>query len=246
MRARPPLLVVLVLLIGLLAPAPASAMIRVPEIRFLHYPFHLFSPFSGPAKIRLSWSGGDANVTLTFRLWKGTTLVHEQPYFLETPSSPTSKVVDFTWPAQTVGQDTDYRITVHKGSTQLRSKTFTLLPPLVRITSIRPDPFYPLVKDGFRDTTTVRFHLEASSNPTILQIYRAKLGGGCCGTRVRRVNLEDQAVGDRTYEWNGRRGDGTKVRKGTYFVRITARKESYPDDVVRISNAVPVRVRSGG
>ena len=244
-RLLPPALV-LALLLGVLASVPAQARIRATSIGFRHYPFHLFSPFSGPAKIKLTWSGGDPNATLTFRLRRGDTVVHEEPYALETPSSPTSKVVDFTWPAQTVGQDTEYRITVHKGPELLRSKTFTLLPRLVKITSIAPNPFYPLVRDGFRDKTTVRFHLEASSDPTIVRIYRATRQGECCGKRIRQQNLQDQAIGNRTYEWNGRKGDGTMVSPGKFFVRITATKQSHPEDVTRRSNAVPVRVRGGG
>jgi hypothetical protein len=244
-RIVPPALV-LALLVGALAPTPASAAIRAGSIRFLHYDFHLFSPFPGPARIRLTWSGGDPNATLTFRLWRGSTMVHEDPpYVLETPSSPTSKIVDFTWPAQTVSQDTEYRITVHRGSTLLRSKTFTLLPRLATITGIRPNPFNPLVRDDFRDKTTVRFHLEGSSDPTIVRIFRATAQGTCCARLVRRQNLQDQAIGNRTYEWNGRRGDGSKVTPGKFFVRITATKQSFPEDVTRVSNARSVVVRRG-
>jgi len=243
-RLLPPA-IALALLMGVLAPTPALASIRAGSFRFLHYDFHLFSPFRGPALIKLSWSGGDPNVTLTFRLWRGDTLVHEEPYDLETPSSPTSKIVEFTWPAQTVSQDTEYKITLHRGSTLLRSKTFTIQPRLVTITSISPNPFYPIVHDGFRDTTTVRFHLEASSDPTIVRIYHATSQGTCCGTKVRQQNLQDQAIGNRTYEWNGRRSDGVRVAPGKYFVRITATKQSFPEDVTRTSNAAAVRVRRG-
>ena len=151
----------------------------------------------------------------------------------------------FTWPAESVNEPTDYRITVHRDSSQLRSRTFTLLPPLVKITSIRPDPFFPLVRDGYRDRTTVRFHLEASSNPTIVEIYRANARGRCCGVLVRRKNLEDQAIGDRTYEWSGRKGDGTRAGRGKYFVRIIAKKQSFPEDVTRTSRPMPVTISPG-
>jgi FlgD Ig-like domain len=244
LRSLAPVLL-LALLISLLTPASASATIRAPGISFLHEDFHLFSPFRGPARIRLTWSGGDPNAELRFRLRQGSTVVHEETYDLETPSSPTSKVVDFTWPGQTVDVDTDYSVTVHRGSTLLRSRTFTIKPLLVKITSIKPNPFFPLVRDDDRDTTNVRFHLEASSNPTIVRIYRADGQGGCCGSRVRRANLEDQAIGDRMYEWNGRRDDGRKVRPGKYFVRVTATKESFPEDVTRTSRPVGVRVKRG-
>jgi FlgD Ig-like domain len=243
-RLLPPALL-LALLVGLLSPAPALAVIRATSIRFLHEDFHLFSPFRGPAKIRLTWSGSDPNVNLTFRLRRGDTVVHEETYPLLTPSSPTEDVVDFTWPAQTVSEPTEYTVVVLRGGTVLRSRNFELKPRLVTITSIRPNPFFPLVRDGYKDITTVRFHLEASSNPTIVQIFRANRRGECCGRRIRRQNLEDQAIGDRTYEWNGRRGDGTKVRKGKFFVRITATKESFPEDVTRLSNPKAVRVRPG-
>lgn len=244
MRSRflPPALL-LALLWGLLTPAPASATIRA-SISFLHYNFHLFSSFPGPARIHLSWGSSDPDVELTFRLHRATTVLHTATYDLETPGSG-SKIVGFTWPAESVNQPTDYRITVHRGSSQLRSRTFTLLPPLVRITSIKPDPFFPLVRDGYRDRTTVRFHLEASSNPTIVQINRANAQGECCGVRVRRKNLEDQAIGDRTYEWNGRNGDGTKAGRGKYFVRIIAKKQSFPEDVIRTSRPFPVTIRRG-
>jgi flagellar hook assembly protein FlgD len=62
---------------------------------------------------------------------------------------------------------------------------------------------------------------------------------------VRRQNLEDQAVGDRTVEWNGRNGDGTKAGRGKYFVRITATKQSFPEDVTRTSRPMPVTIRRG-
>jgi hypothetical protein len=244
MRSRllPPALL-LAIVLGLLTPAPASATIRA-SISLPHYNFHLFSPFPGPARIRLSWGSGDPDAGLTFRLHRGTTVLHTAAYELQTPGSG-SKIVEFTWPAESVNEPTDYRITVHRNSTQLSSRTFTLLPPLVTITSIKPNPFYPLVRDGYRDRTTVRFHLEGSSNPTILTIYRANAQGGCCGIRVRRRNLEDQAVGDRTVEWNGRNGDGTKAARGKYFVRITATKQSFPEDVTRTSRPMSVTIRRG-
>ncbi len=125
MRSRflPPVLL-LALLWSLLTPAPASATIRA-SISFRHYNFHLFSPFPGPARINLSWGSSDPDVELTFRLHRATTVLHTATYDLETPGFG-SKVVGFTWPAESVNEPTDYRITVHRGSSQLRSRTFTL------------------------------------------------------------------------------------------------------------------------
>jgi hypothetical protein len=97
------------------------------------------------------------------------------------------------------------------------SSTFTVTaPPLVvDHSSISPSTFYPLVRDGYRDSTTISYRLNRIANVSVR--IRNSLG-----YTVRLVALGTQHSGQDSWAWNGRQTDGTYVRVGTYKIQITA------------------------
>lgn len=232
-------------LITLLTVAPASATIRC-SISFDHQSDDLYSPFGGPAHIRFTYAGSDPdNVAISLRIRpQGGSLLHSENRELDTPSSPTSTTFDFTWPAVTVSADTNYEVSAWRTSSNTRvcNRTFEIKPRLVRISKIQPDPFFPYIIDGYRDTTEVTFKLAASVDPTIVKVFEANASGGCCGSQVFMENLDTQVVGTRHYTWNGRNGSNALLPKGKYFVTVSVTKPSLPHDVTRTSSPVDVSI----
>jgi hypothetical protein len=86
----------------------------------------------------------------------------------------------------------------------------------VKITSISPDPFYPTIDDGFRDTTTIRWDLVANSNPVELIIENSN------GAEVRRRTWANRVAGSYSFIWNGENGSGQVQPEGEYTVIVEA------------------------
>jgi hypothetical protein len=229
-------------LLSVLVAAPASATIRC-TISFNHQSNDLYSPFPGPAHVKFTYTSSDPdNVTINLRMRpQGGSVFHSEDRELDTPNFG-STTFDFTWPAISVTADTNYEVSAYRGSTRVCGRTFEIKPPLVRIASIRPDPFFPWIQDGYRDTTTVTFKLAASVDPTIVRVFEANATGACCGSQVFAENLDTQVVGTRHYVWNGRNGSNTRLPKGKYFVTVTGTKPSLPQDITRTSRPVAVSI----
>jgi hypothetical protein len=229
-RRAAPVIAALALAVTMLTATPASATYLVSEIAFPNGSTTFFSPFSGPADVTFSFNDyldpGTNDPSRTFnlrlRLQGSSSSIHTENVTI-TPGSQTSpRTVHFSWPAESVTTSTTYEVAVYNGGTLMRRRTFTLKPHLVRITSIKPSPFFPRVVNGYRDTTNVTYRLEASSNPVVIDIFKADAGGGCCGTQVRHTVLSNVVLGTRHFIWNGTNDSDMKVAVGRYFVRITA------------------------
>jgi hypothetical protein len=229
-RRAAPVIAALALAITMLTATPAQATYAVSEIAFPNGATTFFSPFSGPADITFNFNDyldagtndPSRSFSLRLRVSGSATFIHTDTVSI-TPGSQTSpRTVHFSWPAESVTTSTTYEVAVYYGGTLMRRRTFTLKPHLVRITSINPNPFFPRVVNGYKDTTNVTYRLEASSNPVVIDIFRAAAGGVCCGTQVRHTVLSNVVLGTRHFIWNGTDDSDAKVAVGRYYVRITA------------------------
>ncbi len=221
---------VFTVLIGLLTATPALATYSA-SILF-HPPQNattFFSPFSGPAEITFNFddnpTGGlDPTTTFNLRLRyeNGATIYSQNVTITQGTSSP--HTVSFSWPALNVTSNTRYEVAVHRtNGTQLRERLFTLRPRLLKVTSITPDPFFPTITDGYRDTTRITYELLGNSTSIRVQVLEAAGGGGCCGDLVRDfLQFENRVAGTYGYTWNGSDDVGMVLPEGDYWVRITA------------------------
>jgi methionine-rich copper-binding protein CopC len=103
-------------------------------------------------------------------------------------------------------------------SAHTASGTFTVaapLPPVLAFSgvSVSPALFYPLVQDGYRDTTTMRYTLNRSAH-----IVASVMTPG--GTVIRTVDLGTR-MGS-SWVWNGRKNNGAFAATGYYNIRISA------------------------
>ena len=221
---------VFTILIGLVTATPALASYTVPTLLFPNGGTIFFSPFSGPATIGIDFNDfddagtNDPNATLTFRLrFENGATIHTDTGSVSPGSEQSPKTFSFNWPALNVTSNTNYEVAVYRGNTQLRERRFTLRPRLLKITSITPDPFFPTIADGFKDTTRITYDLLANSTSIRVQVLEAAGGGGCCGSVVRDVlQFPNRVAGTYGYTWNGRDDGGAVLPEGDYWVRISA------------------------
>ena len=228
-RRAAPVIAALALAITMLTATPALATYTVSSILFPGGAVTFYSPFSGPATFSIDFNdfddigANDPNSTISIRLRvQGGSTIHTDSVSINPGSEQSPKNVSFSWPAITVSSNTRYEVAVYRGSTQLRVRAFTVKPHLVKITSIAPDPFFPWINDGYRDTTNISWNLAASSNPVDIEILAADAGGGCCGAVVRNVHYPNRVLGNYHYIWNGRDNSNALLPVGDYWVRITA------------------------
>jgi hypothetical protein len=224
MRKRTiPLLAAATVLIGLMTAPAAHASYLVSSILFPHGAVTFYSGFAGPATIRFSFNdytsaqaGVDQPKTFQLRLREqGGGTLHTQNVSI-TPSAETSpQDRSFSWPALQTNVQKKYEVAVYDGTTQKKYRAFTLKPYLVKITSISPDPFFPTIDDGFKDTTRIEYHLVANSNPVDLYI---KSGG----TELRHVHWDNRVAGNYGYTWNGENAANVVQPEGVYTVFIQA------------------------
>lgn len=220
---------VFTILIGLLTATPALATYSA-SIRFPNGATTFFSPFSGPAEVTFNFddnpTGGiDSPQSFNVRLrYENGATIHSQNFTITPQVGSSPDTVQFSWPALNVNSNTRYEVAVHRtNGTQLRERLFTLRPRLLKITSITPDPFFPTISDGFKDTTRITYDLLANSTSIRVQVLEAAGGGGCCGDVVRDfLQFENRVAGTYGYTWNGRDDGGTVLPEGDYWVRITA------------------------
>jgi hypothetical protein len=114
-----------------------------------------------------------------------------------------------------------YDVTVFNGSYDVvATSSFTVVAPPVEVTNpvARPNVFYPVVRDRFKDVTTVAYTLNRRADVTA-QVYR--VGDG---KRVRSADVGSgsQGAGRRQWTWNGLNNAGQPVGAGRYRIEIEA------------------------
>jgi hypothetical protein len=225
---RKPLLVsvtAIALAVGLLNSVPASAAYGV-AIEFPNYAGEFYSPFGGPATISFTFDGADPDATFEARLRPvGGTKIASKQILIDPDGQTSPRAVSFSWPALSVTSDRAYQVVVYRDGVVRASESFLLRPPLVKVTGATPNPFFPWIDDGYKDTTTVKFKLQAAADAQA-RVYRATTSGGCCGPVILDESLEHEPSGLHTWAWDGQ-GQGAygaagNRPKGNYFVRIRA------------------------
>ena len=98
----------------------------------------------------------------------------------------------------------------------LDSSSFSVVPRLTLTdVKVRAGTFYPLIRDGFRDTTTIRFRTNKTSNNQI----KVKKDG----RTLKRVQFGSQDGGSHEWSWNGRNRAGQKVKPGNYKIQVISK-----------------------
>ena len=214
---------VLLLLAGIVAAAPASAtygaIVQLPAGA-------AYSPFAGPATVTFTFSPTDPSAVFRIRIRQAgqQAAIKVKDYLVDPATQTSPHDVSFAWKALAATKATTYVVDVRRqsGGPIITSESFTLLPALVSKLSASPSTFYPLVLDGFRDHVTIGFSLAADTADTVVHVSSANAYGRCCATEVRTDDLGPLAAGAHTWIWDGTDGVGGAAPKGTYFVRISA------------------------
>lgn len=205
----------------------------------------LYSPFGGPATVTFVFDGSDPAAVFTIRLRQpGHGTVREKDVLVDPAVDESPHAVPFSWPDLSVETATDYVIDVQPqvGGTAITSETFTLYPRLIDDPSANPSTFYPLIDDGYEDTTTIRFTLAVDTTATTVTVFRPDAQDRCCGAAIRTADLGPRAAGTRRWIWDGTRDDASLAPEGSYFVKVRA---TDPDDVSASSRTLRVEVATG-
>jgi hypothetical protein len=235
-------LVVIVVGSAVLAPIPAAATFQV-VVDVPAAP--VYSPSGGDAIITFVFDPADTPTVFTIRLREpGRGALHHRDVYVEPGTQSSPRPVSFGWPTRSVSAPTELVVDVRRqdGGPPIASQRFTLLPRLISDVTAAPSSFYPVILDGFRDTTTIGFRLTAPTATTTAHVFRADAHGRCCGTPVRTEALGPLAKGSRTWRWDGTRTDGSTVSSGRFFVRIHA---TDADSTAALSPAERVEVATG-
>jgi hypothetical protein len=214
------------LVVSFLTAAPAAATVVVESIRFPNDLSEFYSPFSGPASITFTFDGTEADATFNLRIRPaGGSAVHTQNVLVDADDPDGFQTKTFSWPALSVTSPRTYVVAVYRNNALVTSESFQLLPRLVRITGASPNPFLPLIDDGYKDTTNVNFSLAADADAEA-RVYRPRSDGKCCGALVLTDNtdISGLSAGAHTWNWDGQ-GEGAyagDLPKGNYFVKIAA------------------------
>jgi hypothetical protein len=86
-----------------------------------------------------------------------------------------------------------------------------------------------VVRDGFRDNTTVRFRTNKDSRNRVHVIKG--------GRTLKRVELGNQSGGSHQWTWNGKDGAGRKVKPGYYKLQVIASASGETKKVARTVKA---------
>lgn len=213
------------LALGLLTATPATATYMVDSITFPEENSEFYSPFSGPATVTFSFDGTENDATFELRLRPlGGTAIRTKQVFIDPDTQSSPRAVTFSWPALSVGSARTYQVAVYRGGNlQGSPESFQLRPPLASITGIAPNPFFPLIDTGHKDTTTVSFRLLEPAEAEA-RVFRARSNGKCCGTLVRNeiVDPGGSPSGANEWVWDGRNNSDDEAGVGHYFVKINA------------------------
>jgi hypothetical protein len=211
--------------IAVVTAVPAAAAHAV-SIAFPGGSSEFYSPFSGPASVTFTIDAADVDDTFNVRLRPaGGSTIHSESVFVDAQDPSGSKVVDFDWPALSVSSPKQYEVAVYRDGSAVEVQSFFLRPKLVEITGITPDPFFPWIDDGFKDTTTVKFTLAADADAEA-RVFASKSTGKCCGDLVLHdtTGLTGLSAGSNTWTWDGQGEDvyAGNLPKGDYFVKVWA------------------------
>ena len=233
---------VMVLLASLFVAAPASAAVGA----IVQLPAGaIYSPFGGPAAVTFAFDSTDGAEIFTVRLRQpGHGTVKERDYLVDPSAQSSPYPVNFSWGDLAVAAPTDYVVDVRRqtGGPVITGEAFTVLPELVSGLSASPTPFYPLVQDGYKDHTTIRFSLAADAVDTVVHVFADDAYGRCCGAEIRTASLGPLAAGAHGWNWDGAEGDASAAPKGTYFVRVGATDVGA---VATVSKALKVEITRG-
>lgn len=229
----------LALAVGLLTASPAMADYAV-GVAFPGGNSEFYSPFTGPATVTFTFDGTENDATFEILIRPvGGTKIHSKLVLVDPDTQTSPRAVPFSWPAISVTSARTYVVAVYRNNVLQGSETFLLRPPLAKITSAAPNPFFPWIDDGYKDTTTVRYTLQAEAD-TEARVFKAKSNGKCCGPKILDDALGTVPAGaNNPWVWDGQ-GEGAYAGnrpKGNYFVKIWA-----DDGVVAPAISKPFKV----
>ena len=245
MRTRSlPAAAAIALAIGLLTALPASAAYEDPVITFPGGNSEFYSPFSGPATVTFTFEATDNDATFEIRLRpQGGTAIRTKQVFIDPDSQSSPRVVQFSWPALSVGSARIYQVAVYRGGNlQGSPEGFQLLPPLAVITGATPNPFLPWIDDGYKDETRIRFTLAGDAEAEA-RVFKANSSGKCCGSLIRDDSLGNLNAGSNHWDWDGQ-GEGSFAGNrpaGKYFVKIWADDGTAPPAISKPKKVSIVR-----
>jgi hypothetical protein len=233
------------LALGLLTALPASAVYADPVIEFPGGSPEFYSPFSGPATVTFTFEATDNDATFEIRLRpQGGTAIRTKQVFIDPDSQSSPRVVQFSWPSLSVGSTRTYQVAVYRGGNlQGSPESFQLHPPLAVITGATPNPFLPWIIDGYKDTTRIRFTLDAGVTDAEARVFKANSNGKCCGSLIRDEQLGSLNPGSNFWDWNGQGEGGFAGTRpaGKYFVKIWADDGSAPPAISKPKKVSIVR-----
>ncbi len=242
MRKTTSCLAVVLLGASILTAAPALAsfgvIVQVPESA-------VYSPYGGPATVTFTFAPDDSATIFTVRIREpGHGTIKEKHYLVDPATQISPHSVAFSWGKLSVAAPTDYVIDVRRqdGGPVITTETLTVLPKLVSGLSAQPSPFYPLVRDGYKDRSRIGFSLASDTVDTFVHVFRDDIYGRCCGTEIRTEDLGPLSSGTHAWTWDGTETDTSFAPKGTYFARVVATDEN---DVSGVSKAQRVEVTKG-
>ena len=210
------------LAVGLLTAAPAVATYTA-GISFPGGNTEFYSPFAGPASIQFDFDAADPSRVFRVRVLAVGGPVFETRYFSINPTTQTSpQIREVSWDGLVTNSEKPFEVLVNEdGQPVTAQASFILRARLVSIASATPNPFFPWIDDGYKDTTNVGFNLLADADAQA-RAFRPNSAGKCCGARVRNVDLGRLSAGNHGWVWDGRNDIGQNLGKGHYFVRIWA------------------------
>jgi flagellar hook assembly protein FlgD len=91
------------------------------------------------------------------------------------------------------------------------------LAPRINGSSVAPSPFFPIERDGYRDTTTFRFSTNVRASDTV----RVRGPGGRI-VRIARLGILKGHGHPHLWTWNGANNGGEVVGPGTYRIKVVS------------------------
>lgn len=100
--------------------------------------------------------------------------------------------------------------------TEDKLATFTVAPPRTTVSeaSVASESFYPLIRDGFKDSVVFHWRQDHRAGATIKVINS--------DSRTVRTATPSAWTGRNRWTWNGKNNNGNLVPKGRYRITVTA------------------------